>query len=98
MVIMDTFSQRGLANFGVVTGKPIELGGSQGRLQATGRGLVYTVTDAADHLGLNLKGATAAIQGLGNVGYWAAVACPPRDQDRRCFDVTGATTTRRAST
>jgi glutamate dehydrogenase (NAD(P)+) len=71
--IMDTFSQtHGYAMPGVVTGKPIELGGSQGRLQATGRGLVYTVVDAAKHLGLELKGATAAIQGMGNVGYWAA--------------------------
>ena len=71
--IMDTFSMTsGYAVPGVGTGKPIELGGSQGRLQATGRGLVYTVTDAAEHIGLDLKGATAAIQGLGNVGYWAA--------------------------
>ena len=90
--IMDTFSQTsGFAVPGVVTGKPIELGGSQGRLQATGRGLVYTVTDAADHLGLNLKGATAAIQGLGNVGYWAARRLAHRGTKIvAASDVTGA--------
>jgi glutamate dehydrogenase (NAD(P)+) len=70
--IMDTFSQtHGYAVSGVVTGKPIALGGSQGRLQATGRGLVYTVIEACKHLGLEMKGMTAAIQGFGNVGYWA---------------------------
>jgi len=57
---------------GVITGKPLPLGGSQGRGDATARGGVYTVREAARQLGLNLKGATCAIQGYGNAGYYAA--------------------------
>lgn len=57
---------------GVITGKPLALGGSQGRGDATARGGVYTVREAAKQLGLNLKGATCAIQGYGNAGYYAA--------------------------
>jgi glutamate dehydrogenase (NAD(P)+) len=56
----------------VVTGKPVVLGGSLGRKEATGRGLVYMVEDAARHLGMNLAGATAVVQGFGNVGSNAA--------------------------
>ena len=58
--------------FGVVTGKPINVGGSLGRNEATSRGVMYTVVEAAKHLGINLKGATVAVQGYGNVGYNAA--------------------------
>src|SRR5688572_20376271 len=57
---------------GVITGKPIELGGSLGRGSATSRGLICCVHRAAARTGLNLKGATAAIQGFGNVGSHAA--------------------------
>ena len=57
---------------GVITGKPIPVGGSQGRGDATGRGGIYTVREAARHLGLNLKGAPCALQGYGNAGYYAA--------------------------
>ena len=67
--IMDTYSQQaGYTVPGVVTGKPVVLGGSLGRREATGRGLVYLVEAAAKHMGLSLDGATAVIQGFGNVG------------------------------
>lgn len=67
--IMDTYSQQvGHAVPEIVTGKPVVLGGSQGRSEATGRGLVYLVVEAAKHLKLNLKKSTAAVQGFGNVG------------------------------
>jgi len=71
--IMDTYSMNvGYAVPGVVTGKPIDIGGSEGRFEATGRGCVITIIEAAKKLGLNLKGATVAIQGFGNVGPVAA--------------------------
>jgi glutamate dehydrogenase/leucine dehydrogenase len=71
--IMDEYSEIvGYPAFGVVTGKPINVGGSRGRNEATSRGLMYTVVEAAKHLGINLKGATVAVQGYGNVGYNAA--------------------------
>ena len=71
--MMDTYSQQhGHAVPAVVTGKPIELGGSPGRKEATGRGLVYLIREAARHIGLPLQGATVAIQGFGNVGSNAA--------------------------
>jgi len=53
---------------GVITGKPIPLGGSQGRGDATARGGMYTIREAAEALGIDLNGATAAIQGYGNAG------------------------------
>jgi glutamate dehydrogenase (NAD(P)+) len=62
---------QGHNEFGVITGKPLELGGSRGRNDATARGGVYTVREAAKVLGINLKGATAAIQGYGNAGSFA---------------------------
>ena len=58
---------------GVITGKPMELGGSAGRQSATSRGLIVCVRKAAARLGLQLTGATAAIQGFGNVGTHAAM-------------------------
>jgi len=68
--IMDTISmQMGYAVPGVVTGKPIAIGGSLGRDEATSRGLMYATREAAKHLGLKLRGATVAVQGFGNVGY-----------------------------
>jgi glutamate dehydrogenase (NAD(P)+) len=57
---------------GVITGKPMELGGSAGRQSATSRGIICCVHNAAAKLGLKLEGATAAIQGFGNVGSHAA--------------------------
>jgi glutamate dehydrogenase (NAD(P)+) len=71
--MMDTYSMNvGTTTTGVVTGKPVDLGGSLGRREATGRG-VYTVGRlAAQHLGLDPCGARIAVQGLGNVGSVAA--------------------------
>ena len=62
---------KGYNEFGVITGKPLELGGSKGRNDATARGGIYSVREAAQVLGINLKGATAAIQGYGNAGSFA---------------------------
>ncbi len=70
---MDTFSMHvGYTVPGVVTGKPISLGGSEGRNEATARGCVYTIAEAARHLGMSLKGAKVAVQGFGNAGAIAA--------------------------
>jgi glutamate dehydrogenase (NAD(P)+) len=57
---------------GVITGKPLDLLGSHGRDDATARGGVYTVREAAKHLGMDMKGATVAIQGFGNAGSFGA--------------------------
>jgi glutamate dehydrogenase (NAD(P)+) len=71
--MMDTISMhRGYSVPGVVTGKPVPLGGSQGRSDATGQGVVFTIADAARRIDLELRGATVAVQGLGNVGEAAA--------------------------
>ena len=71
--IMDTYSEhRGFAVPGVVTGKPVAIGGTLGRREATGRGVVYTIVEAAKYLGLNLEKSTAVVQGFGNVGLIAA--------------------------
>ena len=71
--IMDTYSMnRGNSVLGVVTGKPIEIGGSPGRLEATGRGCVINALLAAKHLGIKVEGGTAVVQGFGNVGGIAA--------------------------
>jgi glutamate dehydrogenase (NAD(P)+) len=67
--IMDTYSQQvGFAVPGVVTGKPLSIGGSLGREEATGRGVVYVTLEAMRHLGIKPEGATVAVQGFGNVG------------------------------
>jgi glutamate dehydrogenase (NAD(P)+) len=71
--MMDTYSMHaGYTVPGVVTGKPISLGGSEGRNEATARGAVYTIVDAAAHLGMDLTKATVAVQGFGNAGSIAA--------------------------
>jgi glutamate dehydrogenase (NAD(P)+) len=71
--MMDTYSMHaGYTVPGVVTGKPISLGGSEGRNEATARGCVYTIVEAARHLGLDLKTAKVAVQGFGNAGSIAA--------------------------
>ena len=71
--MMDTYSMhQGYTVPAVVTGKPISLGGSEGRNEATARGAVYCVVDAAKHLGMDLKKATVAVQGFGNAGSIAA--------------------------
>lgn len=71
--ILDTYSQqKGHAVPGVVTGKPIEVGGSQGRAEATGRGVVSCVIEACRELSLDLEGARVVVQGFGQVGATAA--------------------------
>ena len=71
--MMDTYSMhQGHTVPGVVTGKPISLGGSEGRNEATARGTVYCVVEAANHLGIDLKRARVAVQGFGNAGSIAA--------------------------
>jgi glutamate dehydrogenase (NAD(P)+) len=67
--IMDTYSQhKGHAVPEIVTGKPVAIGGTLGRRDATGRGVVYTIIEAAKQIGLGLPGCTAVVQGFGNVG------------------------------
>jgi glutamate dehydrogenase (NAD(P)+) len=67
--IMDTYSMRvGHTVTAVVTGKPVEMGGSLGRREATGRGAMICTKEALAHLGMDIKGATVAVQGFGNVG------------------------------
>jgi len=66
---MDTYSMTvGYTALGVVTGKPLSVGGSQGRNEATARGVLFTVSEALKRLGKTLAGSTVAIQGFGNVG------------------------------
>lgn len=67
--IMDTYSMtKGYSVPAVVTGKPIEIGGSLGRREATGRGVMFTTREALKHLGMPVEGARVAVQGFGNVG------------------------------
>ncbi|WP_027994815.1 Glu/Leu/Phe/Val family dehydrogenase [Simplicispira psychrophila] len=67
--MMDTYSMNtGSTATGVVTGKPVDLGGSLGRNEATGRGVFTVGVEAAQHLGLKIEGARVAVQGFGNVG------------------------------
>jgi glutamate dehydrogenase (NAD(P)+) len=71
--IMDTYSMHvGYTATAVVTGKPIEMGGSLGRREATGRGVMITTREAAKHLKFDINGATVAVQGFGNVGSVSA--------------------------
>src|SRR5918999_839291 len=70
--MMDAYGQRYGYTPAIVTGKPVELGGSFGREAATGRGVVIVTEEAALHLNRPLPGATVAVQGFGNVGSWTA--------------------------
>jgi glutamate dehydrogenase (NAD(P)+) len=71
--VMDTYSMHvGHTTTSVVTGKPIELGGSLGRREATGRGVMIATRESAKHRGFDIKGATVAVQGFGNVGSISA--------------------------
>ena len=71
--VMDTYSMHvGHTATAVVTGKPIEMGGSLGRREATGRGVMIATREAAKHLGFDIKGASVAVQGFGNVGSVSA--------------------------
>jgi len=71
--IMDTYSMaNGYPVPGVVTGKPLSIGGSEGRNEATARGCVYIIAEAAKYKNINLKGTRVVVQGFGNVGSIAA--------------------------
>jgi glutamate dehydrogenase (NAD(P)+) len=71
--VMDTYSMHvGHTETAVVTGKPLELGGSLGRREATGRGVSIVTRESAKHVGIDIKDATVAIQGFGNVGSVSA--------------------------
>jgi glutamate dehydrogenase (NAD(P)+) len=71
--IMDTYSMHvGHTSTAVVTGKPLEMGGSLGRREATGRGVMISTRESAKHLGFDITGATVAVQGYGNVGSISA--------------------------
>jgi glutamate dehydrogenase (NAD(P)+) len=71
--VMDTYSMHiGHTATAVVTGKPVEMGGSLGRREATGRGVMLVTREAARHIGFDIAGATVAIQGFGNVGSVSA--------------------------
>jgi glutamate dehydrogenase (NAD(P)+) len=71
--VMDTYSMHvGHTSTAVVTGKPIEMGGSLGRREATGRGVMIVTREAAKHLGFDIKSARVAVQGFGNVGSVSA--------------------------
>ena len=71
--VMDTYSMHvGHTSTAVVTGKPIELGGSLGRREATGRGVMIVTREAIKHVGFDIKNATVAVQGFGNVGSVSA--------------------------
>src|SRR5207245_4210291 len=73
--MMDTYSvYAGRTVPSIVTGKPVSIGGSLGRREATGRGVAYLVNRASDNVGLDLSKATAAVQGFGNVGSIAALS------------------------
>ncbi len=72
--MVDEFAKiRGYNAPGVITGKPIALGGSEGRGDATARGAVYTIREASKRLNIPLRGATVAVQGYGNAGSYAAI-------------------------
>jgi glutamate dehydrogenase (NAD(P)+) len=71
--VMDTYSMHvGHTTTSVVTGKPVELGGSLGRREATGRGVMIAARESAKHVGFTIKGARVAVQGFGNVGSVSA--------------------------
>jgi len=77
--MMDQYSRAvGTTVNGMVTGKPLVLGGSLGRQEATGRGVMITAMAAMEKLGINPYNATVAVQGFGNVGSWAAVLMEER--------------------
>jgi len=81
--MMDEYSKiSGKSAFGAFTGKPISIGGSEGRDDSTARGGWYIIEAAANDLGMDLKGATVAIQGYGNVGENAAILANPLYQCR----------------
>jgi glutamate dehydrogenase (NAD(P)+) len=76
---MDTYSMyQGRTVTEIVTGKPVAAGGTEGRREATGRGVVYLAERALERLQIPMQGATAVVQGFGNVGSWAAITLAER--------------------
>jgi glutamate dehydrogenase (NAD(P)+) len=76
---MDTYSMHKRRHMpGVITGKPLDVGGSLGRVQATAQGMVYTLEEAMKHLSMQLDGATVAVQGFGNAGSNSARLLAPK--------------------
>ena len=74
--MMDEYSKiAGKNTFGAITGKPLAIGGSAGRVDATARGGMYTIREASDECGMDLDHATVAVKGYGNAGYYAAKLC-----------------------
>jgi glutamate dehydrogenase (NAD(P)+) len=94
--MMDTYSMHaGYTVPAVVTGKPVSLGGSEGRTEATGRGVVCTITEAVAHLGMDLGKTTTAVQGFGNVGSISArLIAAAGSKVVAVSDVTGGITNR----
>jgi glutamate dehydrogenase (NAD(P)+) len=86
--MMDAYGQRAGHTPGIVTGKPVELGGSPGREEATGRGVVICAREAAKRTGISFRDARVAIQGFGNVGYWTAALA--EEQGARVIAVSDA--------
>ena len=70
--MMDAYGKKNGYSPGIVTGKPVELGGSPGREEATGRGVVICAREVAKRKGVNFEGVRVVIQGFGNVGHWTA--------------------------
>ena len=70
--MMDTYGQLHGHTSAIVTGKPVDMGGSPGRESATGRGAAYLLQEAARDLNMKTYGAKVVVQGFGNVGSWAA--------------------------
>ncbi len=98
---MDTYSMHvGRTETAVVTGKPVVLGGSLGRREATGRGVMICTRETAKHLEIDMRGATVAVQGFGNVGSVSADLISKLGAQRSSPSRTGraASTTRPAST
>ena len=90
--MMDEYGKKNGYTPGIVTGKPVELGGSPGREEATGRGVVICARESAKRMGMNFHGARLAIQGFGNVGYWtAAIAAEAGAKVVAVSDVGGGT-------
>jgi glutamate dehydrogenase (NAD(P)+) len=90
--LMDEYSRtRGMTVNAVVTGKPLVLGGSLGRTEATGRGVMVSALAAMEKLKINPYNATCAVQGFGNVGSWAAVLLAERGlKVQAVSDISGA--------
>ncbi|MDQ4143408.1 MAG: Glu/Leu/Phe/Val dehydrogenase [Actinomycetota bacterium] len=90
--MMDAYGQKKGHTPGIVTGKPVEMGGSPGREEATGRGVIICAREVAQRKGMDFEGARIAIQGFGNVGFWAtAIAADAGAKVVAVSDVGGGT-------